>query len=354
MATIGLGGDSEVRIDTRHDDGPVLLGPERAIPICRLAVEHPSIVDELERQLAAPMGLTSHGRFMVLVASPEAQDRVADDRERAIIQRLIEGPRPAPEVASNGLEQRAAIRLQRRGLVRVATMTPTDATAIVGSVPSVDTRAANMVADVLARQTNATGGTIAEDGRVLARQVIHLIERRSATFLLRVALANDGVDHSNADALLDASLSGSRGAAEVAVSLTSPVVAIGAPAATYYPRVGELVRAPATIPPHAEVANAVGAVVGRVRLRRSVTITQPTRGQYRVHLEDQPTFGSVENARAHAESVLVAAALADAEAAGADTPEVTHNFEQRIAEVNGKEVFVEGLLTVEVSGRPRL
>jgi len=107
------------------------------------------------------------------------------------------------------------------------------------------------------------------------------------------------------------------------------------------------------VPDHADVANAVGAVVGRVRVRRSATITQPTRGQFRVHLDDQPTFGSVKNARAKATELLEAAALTDAEAAGAATPELTESWEQRVAVVGEKEVFVEGTLTVEAAGRPK-
>ena len=153
---------------------------------------------------------------------------------------------------------------------------------------------------------------------------------------------------------MQASLSGHVGAATVSIGLTSPITAIGAPAPTYYPRVGQMVGVQAIVPAHADVANAVGAVVGRVRVRRSATITQPTRGQYRVHLEDQPTFGSVDRARAHATERLHHLATAEAEVAGADTPRLSEDWQQRVAEVNGKEIFVEGILVVEAAGRPRL
>ena len=107
------------------------------------------------------------------------------------------------------------------------------------------------------------------------------------------------------------------------------------------------------MPDHADVANAVGAVIGQVRVRRSATITQPSRGQFRVHLDGQPTFGSVENARVAARDLLQVAALVDAESAGASTPELTETWQERIAHMNGQDVFVEGTLTVEASGRPR-
>ena len=352
MATMGLGGDSEVRIDTRDPDGPLLLGPERAIPICRLALQHPSVHDELDRQLGAAMGLTDHGRFLVAVAPPDVV--IGDDREAVVLGRLASGPLPQAQAATTGLELRAAARLRARGLVRVSTMTPTDACAISGSVPDADAEAAQKVAQILARQTNATGGVVAVDGAALASSVIDLLVERSADFVLRVALGSDGIDDTGADELLGASLAGHAGAATVAISLSSPLTALGAPASTYYPRVGELIGVEAIIAPHAGVANAVGAVVGRVRVRRSATVTQPTRGQYRVHLEDQPTFGSVENARKHATELLHQAATAEAESAGAQTPKITERWDERVAHIDGKDIFVEGVLTIEASGRPRL
>ena len=155
------------------------------------------------------------------------------------------------------------------------------------------------------------------------------------------------------DQLVSATLRHHRGAVDVSISLTDPLVAIGAPAPTYYPVVAARLRTGHVVPEHAGVANAIGAVVGRVLVRRSCTITQPTRGQFRVHLEDQPTFGSVENARRRAQDLLEPRVLADADQAGADRVELRRDWEATTAVIEGKEVFVEGTLTVEAAGRPR-
>ncbi len=351
MATIGLGGDSEVRIDTRATDGPILLGPERAIPIGRLAIEHPQIVTVLERQMGAPVGLTSHGRFLVATGTHGAAP--TDTREARVLERLAGGPLPEADAAPSGLDGRAAARLRARGLVRVATLTPTDAHAVVHGVEGIDRDASTLVAAVLARQTSAKGATVSDGATEIAELVIERLVRRSSAFVLQVALAADGLDVDTSDPLIAAALDHHAGAADVGIRINTPVIAIGAPAATYYPAVARLVRTDGVVPEHAEVANAVGAVVGRVRVRQSCTITQPTRGQYRVHLEDQPTFGSVENAVAHATELLTATTLADAEQAGAETPDVSSDWQARTAVVEGKEIFVEGTLTIEASGRPR-
>lgn len=351
MATAGIGGDSEVRIDTRASNGPIVLGPERALPIGRLAADHPQIVTALERQLTAPVGLTTHGRFLVAAIVPD--EPPADKRERQVLERLANGPLTESDAAPSGLDARAAARLRARGLVRIATLTPTDAQAVIAGVDGIDAGASRLVADVLARQAAPSGSALALDGEALAAQVIAALIRRSAAFALQVGLATDGLNVDMNDPLLQAALDHHRGAVDIGLSLSAPLVAIGAPAATYYPRIAELARTTATVPPFAEVANAVGAVVGRVRVRRSCTVTQPSKGQFRVHLDDQATFGSAENAHAHALTLLEQVALADAERAGAASPEVLSTWEARTAMIEGKEVFIEATLTVEASGRPR-
>ena len=56
------------------------------------------------------------------------------------------------------------------------------------------------------------------------------------------------------------------------LTLQQPVVAIGAPVEAYMPRVAEQLHTELVIPPHAEVANAVGAVAGGVVQRQRVLI----------------------------------------------------------------------------------
>ena len=50
------------------------------------------------------------------------------------------------------------------------------------------------------------------------------------------------------------------------IALRAPIIGLGASAATYYPGVADAVSGTLVCPEHAEVANAVGAVAGRVRV----------------------------------------------------------------------------------------
>ena len=51
-----------------------------------------------------------------------------------------------------------------------------------------------------------------------------------------------------------------------------------------------MLGAQSVIPPHADVANAVGAVVGRVRLTRECVVSAPSQGQYVVHAGEAPAL----------------------------------------------------------------
>ncbi|MDE0495951.1 MAG: hydantoinase/oxoprolinase family protein [Acidimicrobiaceae bacterium] len=132
-----------------------------------------------------------------------------------------------------------------------------------------------------------------------------------------------------------------------------PIVVIGAPAETYAPLIADLLGTISVVPPHAEVANAVGAAVARIRITKQVTVTAPRRGSYRAHWgEDPPIWHSLAEAREWATAQAVESAKAEAAAAGAHNAEVTVDFQTRTAPSNGRELFVEATLRVTAAGRP--
>ena len=65
------------------------------------------------------------------------------------------------------------------------------------------------------------------------------------------------------------------------LTLRHPLVAVGAPAGAYMPKVAEILHTRLTLTPYAEVANAIGAIVGCVIHRRKILIT-PLEGGGRI------------------------------------------------------------------------
>ena len=119
-------------------------------------------------------------------------------------------------------------------------------------------------------------------------------------------------------------------------------------------RVGALVGTEVEVPEHAGVANAVGAVVGQVRIRRDALISQPNDGVFRTHVRDTPRdFADLDEARSHAEAELTAALTAQAEAAGASTPRIEISWDPTWVTADNAELFVEGRLAATAIARPR-
>ena len=146
-----------------------------------------------------------------------------------------------------------------------------------------------------------------------------------------------------------------RGLVRIDAGLNVPVVGLGASAASYYPAVGRAIGTDMILPEHAGVANAIGAVVGRVTMRKSGTVTSPSEGKYRVHFPDGPQdFADEDSALDGLELALRRDAEHEAKQAGAEDIQITVSRDIRKAGVEAREVFVEATLTVEAAGRPRV
>ena len=138
------------------------------------------------------------------------------------------------------------------------------------------------------------------------------------------------------------------------VKLSVPLIALGASAATHYPAIAALLGAELIVPPHADVAGAVGAAAGSVRQRVMITVTQPAEGRFRVHLPDGPKDlkdreESLELAR------QTASELATSRATQAGAVDVEVHVTEDINEVvlsENKTLFIEALIQAQATGVP--
>lgn len=354
METHGLGGDSLVDLVDGSMPSLLRLGPRRAVPISLLATLHPGPVhDALDRALAAPRVEPATGRFYVASGEPMA----GSGPEADMMARLVRGPVEAAAIEAVRRDAATARRLLAQGRVRIAALTPTDAAHVLGLADTHDRIAAAKAAQLFARRRGADGRPVADSPQTLAEAVLDRLVRRSAECVLEAALAEDGL---SADGIANASLAaaaleGHRGIVAPALPLTVPLIGLGASAPVYYPRVGAVLRAATEVPCHADVANALGAVVGGVQIGRSGTVSVPAEGRFRAHLPEGPA----DFAEADAAETALAAALerqvrSEAEIAGADAPEITRRVERRTATVEARTVLIEARVTVTATGRPRL
>ncbi len=140
------------------------------------------------------------------------------------------------------------------------------------------------------------------------------------------------------------------------LELSRPLIAIGAPVGAYYPEVARRLGAPLTIPEHAAVCNAVGAVAGVVSQTVEILVNQPTFKVFRVHdpagSQDYPEPAP---ALEHARRVSRELALAAARRAGAADPHVETGVIERLAHVGpGADYLAEAVARSTATGRPLL
>lgn len=360
MRTFGLGGDSEVQVVADGLIGAIRLGPRRVLPVSLLATDAPDVVHEaLEAQLRSAVPGEHDARFVRAVAGMDAAG--LSERDRTLMGRIGDTVHPLGNVLRSRMESQSLQRLVARGLVQMAGATPSDASHVLGSLAVWDRDAAEKALVLLGRKRTGAGDSLARDPVAMARMIVDQLTEQTTLAMLETAFSEEDTDFGESSAnlarhvLMQRGLAGHRGLITLKAGLAVDVIGLGASAATYYPAVGERLNTTMILPDHAGVANAIGAVVGRVTLRKSGSVTAPTEGKYRVHLESGPEdFNDPDSAMQCLQNALQHEAETEARSAGAIDIQLSHGRVVRRAQVEGRDVFLEAILTVEASGRPRV
>ena len=358
IRTCGLGGDSEVTPVGRGTTGGLTLGPRRAVPLSLLATQWPEVKDKLAEQLAVAVPMSTDARF-VMPLMPNGVPAWLTRSEARLAAKAIEmGPSSVAEIAGTQLALGAVDRLIGRGLLTLATFTPTDALHVTGDFTGFDAEAAMLGAKLIARQKTGIGQPIAETPEELARRTLSELHRRTGLALMDAALAHDGAGEmqaTNNPLLANLYRDGTTGKdslVKLSLELGTGLVALGASAATHYPHVARRMGVELTVPDHAEVAGAVGAAAGSVRQRVMISVTQPSEGRYRVHLPGGPRdLGVMHEALASAREVAGQLAEERARKAGATSVSIEISEDIKLVPLGGgKELFIEALVQATADG----
>lgn len=360
MRTHGLGGDSAVRLVEDGLDGRVSLGPDRVVPVSLAARDAPDAVHRaLDDQLARKTPGQWDGWFVR--ASGAGSQAGLDARQVALLQRIGTETCRMDRTLEQRRDQAALRVLVARGLVQLCAVTPTDAVQVLGGDRIWDTEAAEKALSLLARRRTGAGMVLAPDAVALAGRIVEEMTARTTAAVLDCAFAEDAGWDGAAPAELAGHLLTRRGLGRhdglvrVSVSLGLPLIGLGASARCYYPAVGERLGTEAVLPELGGVANAIGAVVGQIAVRRAGQVTQPSEGRFRAHLGTGPRdFTTEQEALAALEALLRDEAMTAAKEAGAGEAAVTVSRDIRRAEVEGREMLIEADITVEASGRPTI
>ena len=357
MRTTGLGGDSEVHV-VEGLQGGLRLGPRRLMPLSLAALQFPALIhDALDRALAHDVPAADGGQFAIPLwdTFPEGLDA----REAVVAGRLADGALRLGHAVQNRTETPAMGRLINRGFVMMAGVTPSDAAHVLGLSDSWDKAAAEKALALFARRRTGAGQRIATSASDIARMIVDQLTAQTVDCLLQAAFAEDGFDGEPTvlahHVLTQAGLAHHSGVVQIQMRLGVPVIGLGASAAAYYGAVGERLGARMILPEHADVANAIGAVVGQVQMQVTGTLSSDGAGVFTAHLPDGPQqCAGQEAGLAMLETALTAAAMEKALAAGVETPQVSVVRDIKQAEIVGQQMFIEATLRVTASGRPRI
>ncbi len=358
ILTIGLGGDSELRIDPAEG---LVLGPRRSVPLALLAVQHPETLTELAAQAERGSWRALDGLFALRHRPLHPGEGLAANEQR-IWDALAAGPKSLDQVLTSHLLDRALDRLIARGLVVLAGFTPTDAAHILGRQDLWSREAAMIGARIWIARPSEPGWQPPPDVESFAGLVVDRLVTDSARAIAEAALTQDGAADPAAETrgwLARQALAGDsarRGGRllESRLALTVPLACIGAGAPTYYPAVAARLGTDLLLSAHAGVTNAVGAVVSGVVQTVRVTITSPEEGVFRVHAPaGTTTFAALEPAAERATALAEAEARRRAAEAGAAEAAVSIERDDRFAHMaGGLSVFVESVITATAAGRP--
>jgi N-methylhydantoinase A/oxoprolinase/acetone carboxylase beta subunit len=284
-------------------------------------------------------------------------------------QRLAQGPidLERANIEERGLS-RALARLERKGLAIYSGFTPTDAAHVLGLSTHWNVDAATYGARIWARQMRhlyGLGTWVQGDAQGPARQVVDKVIDSISQKLIEAGLndagqMNEGSANKMAALLTDMALHHrNEGQPQLPVFRLQfapelPLVAVGAPAASYYPDVAKGLGVRLCMPEFAQVANAVGAVLGQVSQRVHVTVSQPVRGVFRVFTAAGPCdFEQLPLAIELARSLAAQAASRQAIEAGAASVSVVFSQHDNSVEndIDGN-MFFEARVTATASGPP--
>ena len=298
MWTCGLGGDSLVSLG---DDGDLLIGPNRVVPLATAA----TMKADFKQRLLAAQDTTYY-----VVGKSDLTNLTASERK---VYEFIAAQGPSslyetmdgvPEVV---LVSDSIRSLVKRGNVQRTGLTPTDIMHIRGDYVSGDVEASRIGLQILAQKMDIEPDKLAEKimTRVVTRIGEEIVKKAMADLVgpMPASKQAEAMLHAVAGEKIFSRLS-------LRTTLDRPIVGIGAPASILVGPLAMRMEARVIVPPNHDVGNAVGAVCSEITESVSIEIS-PTGDKFLVfwqfsapmqysHLEE-----AVSSARTQAERHVV-------------------------------------------------
>jgi N-methylhydantoinase A/oxoprolinase/acetone carboxylase beta subunit len=355
MQTIGLGGDSEVAVDAL---GVVSLQANRVVPVSLIGARWPSVQKNLQSNLAQGMGL---GIATLFLLRPQGFDPAKDPTdltapEKSLLAAIGEEPLPWTQVVSSVSDRRRVMRFVERGLVQLAGFTPSDAAHVLGRQSQWSKEVAELTCLMIGRSYGKISFNEAHreaECRAFAQEVFEVMVAKSVHVLIESLAATRFAAN---DPLVSLIASGKHLLSHLRVSLIPdiPLVAVGGPAPVFYGEVGKRLGVETLIPEGSEVANAIGAAIGLIRVQAVVTIGLREQGGFSLHHSGEPLiFMEASQALAKADELVRAMAASKAQQMAGEILDTQVQIERLdVPGLDGDAGLISATLTAECLARP--
>jgi N-methylhydantoinase A/oxoprolinase/acetone carboxylase beta subunit len=330
IRTAGIGGDSRVSIDT---GGTVRVGPERVVPLSRLAALYPQVEKKicgLKKKREFDRRSSDLEYWFLYKENNAPLPAAINTRQQELITLLKDGPLSLSDIlkkfnAYHPLQLQAGA-LIRQGIIEQATLTPTDLLHATGQMDDWCVDAARRAVEYACDLFSLAPDDFAEETLDL---VVARMAHEAIVFLGRQTDKSqlpEQIDDAWGKWLVSEAIAGKSPYLAVTIASRFPVIGIGAPAEIFIKRVAQLLNAPFILPEYAPVANAVGAVAGSVIVEKEAIVyarESKAAQAYVVQIgEDNTDFVEDYAAVDYAEQTVVTLAREGAVAAGAVDPQV--------------------------------
>ncbi|KKG08954.1 hydantoinase/oxoprolinase family protein [Methanosarcina sp. 2.H.A.1B.4] len=246
METSATGGDSHIWLKGDR----INLGPRRVIPLCRASAIYPEFREKLKHNRVAKGYLCENIQVTKFFVRTDFRPIELKAGEREIYRHIGKEPvsfgdllialkkRPSPSMLDSLIQKR---------LIQAIGFTPTDALHVLGEYTEWDMEAARIGAYILGRSLKLSPEAFSAE---VKRRVAHNIAEDLIAYLI------EGMPRNEIDRVLI-------GKNFTRFRIEIPVVLLGGPAWAYVEELSRLINAGFIVPEHADVGNAVGALVGK-------------------------------------------------------------------------------------------
>lgn len=285
--------------------------------------------------------------FILLRTGDERADRALAGQELEIVNALSDGPHSVFQIAARlGTEVNMLDldRLVATGILGHISFTPTDTLHALGSYSDWSREGAEIAADLMASRFDMSR-------EEFLQFVVRRMDERLAHVTWQSLLNQQGTPHGlENDRLFDIFsrmiLSPNENDLMSCSMIPNiPVIGIGAPVRAWLPGFAKKIGAKLILPDHAEVANAVGAAVGRVMEAVRILITPGENNLgYTLHSRwERRFFEKLPEATEYGKRFAEDKARELAEANGAKNIEVIMNCRDVSASTNGlkNDIYIE-------------